>query len=454
MANSVRFIYIAVDRFTRVGRKIAAAVKGITNAAIHAGKSFAKFNIAAGKAARSVLRFTAGLARNALKAAAWATGIGVAAGYVANKFVDAASDAEETASKFSVVFKDVTKQADAVAASLAKNYGLSSDKSKQLLSDTGDLLSGFGFTGKMALDVSEKVQKLAVDLASFTNYSGGAEGASQALTKALLGERESVKSLGIAILEEDVKRQMQIMAAQGMRFATERQAKAYATLILAQNQSKNAIGDYARTAAGLANQKRLLTQRIHDLVVGIGQKLIPVWSAFTRIAIKVVERLTERFSGLGNSIGETLGNKIAELEPIIMRLTDQFMNWLDTIKPSDIDAFIQSLKTLGDIASAIASAFGATAGFVKDIGTGIGNLAGAISTGNFSELFGSAKEYLFGTPDQNVNQRAAGITNGGQSKTDVNVNLRAPKGVVESIKSKTAGKVSGLNVGLNMAEAL
>ena len=41
-----------------------------------------------------------------------------------------------------------------------------------------------------------------------------------------------------------------------------------------------------------------------------------------------------------------------------------------------------------------------------------------------------------------------------RSTTDVNVNLNAPRGVVASIKSKTSGAVAGLNVGVNMAEAL
>ena len=37
-----------------------------------------------------------------------------------------------------------------------------------------------------------------------------------------------------------------------------------------------------------------------------------------------------------------------------------------------------------------------------------------------------------------------------KSRTDINVNLRSPEGAVESVKSKTTGKVSGQNVGVNM----
>lgn len=186
-----------------------------------------------------------------------------------------ASDAEETQQKFGVVFKEVGAEAEATAKAIADGYGLAQDESKALLANTGDLLSGFGFSGESALQLSTDVQKLAVDLASFTNFSGGAKGASDALTKALLGERESVKALGISILEEDVKKEVALMRTKGMTFETERQAKAQATLNIAMRQSKNAIGDFSRSSKSFANQTRIMNARIRDVTVQFGQILLP-----------------------------------------------------------------------------------------------------------------------------------------------------------------------------------
>ena len=106
-----------------------------------------------------------------------------------------ASDFEETNAKFKTVFSSIQAEAEQTAKVFADSFGLSDLAAKQLLADTGDLLVGFGFTEKSALDLSKQVNELAVDLASFTNFSGGAEGASAAVTKALLGERESIQSL-------------------------------------------------------------------------------------------------------------------------------------------------------------------------------------------------------------------------------------------------------------------
>ncbi len=215
--------------------------------------------------------------------------------------VKAASDAEETESKYATVFKEVAAESEIVASELAKNFGLASDTSKKLLSDTGDLLTGFGFTGKSALDLSKSVQELAVDLASFTNFSGGAEGASAALSKALLGERESVKSLGISILEEDVKAKIASLEATGkLTTESDKQKKAIATLAIAVEQSKNAIGDYAKTSGGFANQQKLLGQRIRSLAISFGKILIP----FALKAVKAITRLSEKFTGLSKNTKE------------------------------------------------------------------------------------------------------------------------------------------------------
>jgi hypothetical protein len=229
----------------------------------------------------------------------------------------AASDAEETASKFETVFSAISGKAEESFKSLRNEYGLSSTASKQLLGDTGDLLSGFGFSQDAALDLATQVAKLGVDLASFTNFSGGAKGASEALTKALLGERESVKALGISILDEDVKKQVAINTAKGLTFETERQAKAYATLDIALAQSKNSIGDFSRTSDQFANQQRIASERIKEVSESLGKVFLPL---ATKVAGIVIEAANS-FNELSDSTKETiviLGSIAASIGPVLL----------------------------------------------------------------------------------------------------------------------------------------
>lgn len=194
---------------------------------------------------------------------------------VYNKFIKPASDLQEINNKFAVTFKDVSQEAKKASDVLRNSFGVSRAEANKLLSDTGDLLTGFGLTGKEALKVSENVNQLAIDLASFTNIEGGAERASKALTSALLGEREQAKQLGIVIRENDIQARL---AAKGQDKLTGNallQAKAMATLEIATEQSKNAIGDFARSQDSFANIQRRIQSRLADTSAEIGSILIP-----------------------------------------------------------------------------------------------------------------------------------------------------------------------------------
>jgi len=207
--------------------------------------------------------------------------------------VKLASDLEETDSKFRTVFSSIEEQAINTAKAFQNEFGLAEETSKNLLSSTGDLLVGFGFTEEAALELSEKVNRLSVDLASFTNFEGGAAGASRALTKALVGETESAKALGIVIRQNttEYKNQVaEIMASQGV---SELQAKAVANLDIAYSQSTKAIGDFARTSGSVANQTRKLSESLKQLGGQFGKDLIPVAQSFINVANKILSALAK-----------------------------------------------------------------------------------------------------------------------------------------------------------------
>jgi len=252
------------------------------------GANLKGFDKAMRKAQRSIGKFGASMQRTGQTLTRSITipviGLGAAA-------VKMASDFEETDAKFKTVFSSIQREAEATAKVFKSSFGLSSKAAKQMLGDTGDLLVGFGFTEKEALNLSKQVNELAVDLASFTNFSGGAEGASLALTKALLGERESIKSLGIAITEADLK---SFAADQGKVFKElTRVEKATLTYQLALKQSSKAVGDFARTSGGFANQTRILAGDLNDLGVEIGTMLLPVAQKLLSWAKGFVESIRE-----------------------------------------------------------------------------------------------------------------------------------------------------------------
>lgn len=296
----------------------------------------------------------AGIGRAAKTAGIAIAAIGAIAAVGIGKAISKASDFEETLSKFNVVFSEVSDRSAVVAKDLQENFGLSGLAAKSLLSNTGDLLTGFGVAGDKALQMSEDVNKLAVDLASFTNATGGAEAVSQALTKALLGERESLKTYGIAIVEADIKADL---LARGMDHLTGealRQAKADSTLIIATRQSKNAVGDFARTQGSFANQLRTARARLEDVGVELGTVFLP-------IASQAITKVADFISGLRGFSEE--GTVFRETMEVIGAKTKFAFDLIgvafETVKgvfEENGSAIKETLGTIGDIIKNISSA--------------------------------------------------------------------------------------------------
>ena len=276
-------------------------------------------------------------------------------------FVKAAADAEETESKFKEVFSSITDEADATAKALAKDFDLANSSAQEMLSTTGDILVGFGFTEKAALDLSKQVNSLAVDIASFKNVQGGAAQASNAITKALLGEREMLKGIGIAILEEDVKLKIAQLTAEGMTFATNRQAKSFATLQLVIDRSTKAIGDYGRTSGSTTNQARKMRQRFIELSVTFGKVLLPAATELLKMLTGLLEwlnsfspgarKLIVIIAGITAALGPlllvvgTIVTLVASL-PLLIAAAIAAVGALGLLIGEDIAAFIEGRKSV------------------------------------------------------------------------------------------------------------
>jgi len=244
----------------------------------------------------------------------------VAAGAAMIKF---AVDAEETSAKFGTAFRDVRDEADKTAKNLADNYGLSLQESEALLSGTGDLLKGFGASGEEALHLSEKVQTLSVDLASYNNLQGGGARASAILTRAMLGEREALTSLGVKVSEENVKQELRLRGQEKLEGQALLLARAEATLALVVKQSSDAQGDFIRTSDSAANTMRTLRARALDVATSFGEEMLP---AFTKVLGKVLDLVewvnnlsdgTKKFLVITGTIAATIGPTLIIMSKLV-----------------------------------------------------------------------------------------------------------------------------------------
>lgn len=263
-----------------------------------------KIDTNASKAARDMGKLNAGTQQSEQSAkglrGAWssikALGIAAIAAKAAQSIIQlgratiqAASDSEETANRFNTVFSGISSDAQAAAENLQENFGLSRRAAQDLLASTGDLLTGFGFTQEAALGLSDQANQLAIDLASFTNVP--IEQSSRAITSALTGEVEALKSLGIVVRQGTKEFRDQVSAIQEATGVTESQARAQVILQEAYAQSGNAIGDFERSQDSYANTQRTTQAAIEDLSATIGRSIIPAATEASRIIGKLAREI-------------------------------------------------------------------------------------------------------------------------------------------------------------------
>lgn len=191
------------------------------------------------------------------------------------------SDLQEETQKFGIVFAGVNKGAEAVVKDLIDNFGQSELSARKMLALTGDMLTGFGLGSRDVLDLSSAMAKMGADIASFSNYAGGAEGATYALTKAMLGETEQAKMLGVSIKTDTPEfRKLEKQAIStgisikelGRTFtaSTAQEAKAIAVAATIYEQKAHVLGDFARNQESIANQSRTMANRLIELKATIG----------------------------------------------------------------------------------------------------------------------------------------------------------------------------------------
>jgi len=110
-----------------------------------------------------------------------------------------------------------------------------------------------------------------------------------------------------------------------------------------------------------------------------------------------------------------------------------------------VGGFIALLGVLAPAAAVLGTTVGAVAGaFVA--------LSAAFAAG--TALLDLFKGFSFEKLGKGALDFVGKVFTSERSQTDVNVNLNAPKGAIQSVKSVTTGRISGLNVGVNMASAL
>jgi len=222
--------------------------------------------------------------------------------------------AKKTEKVFGSAAGDVAKWADEVNESL----GLSDEAVGTLATSMGDLLVPMGFSRDQAADMSMETTELAGALSAWSEGQYDAAQVSAILTKAMLGEREGLKALGISISAAEVDERALTLAKKEGRDEITAQDKAIATQLLIMEKSSDAQTAWTDGTMDSVKAQNELSAKIADAKEGLARGLLPivqkVMTFLVNRAIPAVERLVAAFQKYWPQIKSTIQPVMAWLE--------------------------------------------------------------------------------------------------------------------------------------------
>lgn len=186
------------------------------------------------------------------------------------------SKMEEGANKLKYVYTEISASAKLASKDLEDTFGLANQTATNMISNIGDLLTGFGFQQAKSLEMARQVAERGIDVASFKGLDQ--EQVVANMTAALTGNTETLKSMGVVINQNSKEFTDMVKQIKDTTGATEQQAKAQAILNEIMRQTKNAAGDYLRPEAPRTYAQVLgdLNEQIKRFKAQTGGDIVPI----------------------------------------------------------------------------------------------------------------------------------------------------------------------------------
>jgi len=182
--------------------------------------------------------------------------------------------------KASTVLWNFKKDVEDAANSVARSMGMTNTQFVAATANMADLLVPMGMTRKAAVEMATETTKLAGALSEWSAWKYTAAEASEIMAKAMLGETEQLKQMGIKIDQSTPQFNARVQAMMRDRDITLEQAKALDIQGQIFDKSRDAQAAYATGSDSLARKQAILKAVFGEVKEQIARALIP---AFTSI---------------------------------------------------------------------------------------------------------------------------------------------------------------------------
>ncbi len=216
-----------------------------------------------------------------------------------------AGELEGIQKKFSIVFGQSADIVEESAEKQALSLGLTIAEYKSATAAAADLLVPMKFTRSEAAELSVGMVNLSGALSEWSSGQRTASEVTEILNKALLGEREQLKTLGISISENDIKERLAAEGKEKLTGVLLQQAKAQATYQLLLEKSVDAQTSFANNADSLARSKSKLLTTLRQLTENMAKSFLPVFNRSAAALGKFVGNIKEYLFPAESAIQKT-----------------------------------------------------------------------------------------------------------------------------------------------------
>ena len=279
-----------------------------------AGKKLNDIDKKGNSVAKTLDKMGKSLEKAGKKMTTWVTApiLGLGAG-----LAKAAMDLESTKAKYNTVFDGMTAEADAFISKFQELTPATTSSARSMASGLQDLLVPMGFMREEATNMTGEMMHVVGALANFNSGTHSAEQVASAMQSALLGQYQSLASLGIQL---DVTTVKQKAVEMGLADSTDEVTKQHQAQVMLKEvyaQSGDALDAYTEANLDAQTKMLLMKAEIIDVAASFGEHLLPLINK----AIDIIRGLSERFAGLTEEQQKTVlivGAIVAAIGPFLI----------------------------------------------------------------------------------------------------------------------------------------
>lgn len=302
-----RYVHEHIDRLTRIMRNLAIEMEKISQGFGAMPKNLQRYIKSMDGASDSTRKFYKNknnvfdfLQSFKVKISLLSYAINAVSSKI-SKWVDEINAYVENLNLFDVAMGEFADEARAYAEEVSEVLGIDMSEWIRFQGVFKQIATGFGMASDQAQKLSQNLTQLGYDAASFFNLD--TEVAQLKFQSGLAGELEPLRRIGYALDRATLQRVAYNHGIEKSFNLMTQNEKAQLRYIAIMEQSRNIMGDLARTVITPANAMRIFRQQVVQLQRALGSLLIPALLEILPYIQAFVELITEAIQALAKLVG-------------------------------------------------------------------------------------------------------------------------------------------------------